>query len=189
MKHKITPEKTGEENSLPHCWSRECALSWMRSLCLLLSRPHAGKYHQPPTGHHTESDWNTCQANALRQTTFQQSVFALNIYSYCVFTTTFCSSSMTLQSLLFTLHLFTSFIHSVKLYSSSLCCAPPSVSYLPGDGEVVLSLAAGSYDQVALVQGLHHLLCLVETDIVEVGVGDHTLYIRWRDRQKVKNTL
>lgn len=42
---------------------------------------------------------------------------------------------------------------------------------------MILSLAAGSDDQVSLVQGLHHLLCLVETDIVEVGVGNHTLYI------------
>lgn len=57
------------------------------------------------------------------------------------------------------------------------------VSYFPGDGEVVLSLAAGSDDQVSLIQGLHHLLCLVETDIVKVGVGDHTLDICWRDRK------
>lgn len=62
-------------------------------------------------------------------------------------------------------------------------CTPLSVSYLPGDCEVVLSLAAGSDDQVSLVQGLHHFLCLVETDIVEVGVGDHTLYICWRQRE------
>lgn len=47
---------------------------------------------------------------------------------------------------------------------------------------MVLSLAAGSDDQVTLVQGLHHLLRLVETDIVEVGVGDHTLYICWREK-------
>lgn len=58
-----------------------------------------------------------------------------------------------------------------------------SMTYFPGDGEVVLSLAAGSDDQVSLVQGLHHLLCLVETDIVEVGMSDHTLYICWRDRE------
>lgn len=56
------------------------------------------------------------------------------------------------------------------------------VLYLPGDSEVVLSLAAGPDDQVALVQGLHHLLCLVEADVVEVGVGDHTLDVRWRRR-------
>lgn len=45
---------------------------------------------------------------------------------------------------------------------------------------MILSLAAGSDDQVSLVQGLHHFLRLVETDVVEVGVGDHTLYIRYR---------
>lgn len=56
------------------------------------------------------------------------------------------------------------------------------LSYLPGDCEVVLSLAAGPDDQISLVQGLHHLFCLVETDIVEVGVGDHTLYVCWRKR-------
>lgn len=52
------------------------------------------------------------------------------------------------------------------------------VSYLPCDSEVILSLAAGSDDQVSLVQGLHRLLCLVETYIVEVEMGNHTLYIR-----------
>lgn len=67
------------------------------------------------------------------------------------------------------------------------CCLPLSISYFPGDGEVVLSLAAGSDDQVTLVQGLHHLLRLVETDIVEVGVGDHTLYICWREKGNAKN--
>lgn len=51
---------------------------------------------------------------------------------------------------------------------------------------MVLSLAAGSDDQVTLVQGLHHLLRLVETDIVEVGVGDHTLYICWREKGNAK---
>lgn len=51
---------------------------------------------------------------------------------------------------------------------------------------MVLSLAAGSDDQVTLVQGLHHLLRLVETDIVEVGVGDHTLYICWREKGEHK---
>lgn len=40
---------------------------------------------------------------------------------------------------------------------------------------MVLSFAAGPDDQVSLVQSLHHLLCLVEADIVEVGVGDHSL--------------
>lgn len=49
--------------------------------------------------------------------------------------------------------------------------------YLPGDGQVILSFAAGSDDQVSLVQGLHHFLSLVKTDVVEVGVGDHTFYI------------
>ena len=48
---------------------------------------------------------------------------------------------------------------------------------------MVLSLAARSDDQVSLVQGLHHLLRLVETNIVEVGVGNHTLYICWRDKE------
>lgn len=47
---------------------------------------------------------------------------------------------------------------------------------------MVLSLAAGSDDQVSLVQTLHHLLCLVETNVVEVGVGNHTLYVCWTDR-------
>ena len=60
--------------------------------------------------------------------------------------------------------------------------------YLPGDGEVVLSFAAGSDDQVSLVQGLHHFLCLVEADVVEVWVGDHTLYIRWRGRGNIQMT-
>lgn len=36
-----------------HCWSRECAPSWRRSLCLLLSRPRAGRYRQPPATRHT----------------------------------------------------------------------------------------------------------------------------------------
>lgn len=49
---------------------------------------------------------------------------------------------------------------------------------------MILSLAAGPDDQVSLIQGLHHLLRLVETDIVKVGVGDHTLDICWRDRKK-----
>lgn len=40
-------------HSLLHYWSRECVLSWMRFLCLLLSHPHAGRCHQPPTKHHT----------------------------------------------------------------------------------------------------------------------------------------
>lgn len=57
-----------------------------------------------------------------------------------------------------------------------------SLFYLPGDGEVVLSLAAGPDDQVSLVQRLHHLLCLVEADVVEVWVGDHTLDVRCRRR-------
>lgn len=61
------------------------------------------------------------------------------------------------------------------------------LSYLPGDREVVLPLAAGSDDQVSLVQGLHHFLRLVETDIVEVGMGDHTLYICCRDRGKAQS--
>lgn len=63
------------------------------------------------------------------------------------------------------------------------------VAYFPGDSEVILSLAAGSDDQVSLIQGLHHLLCLVETDVMKVGVGDHTLDICWRDRKKnrIKN--
>lgn len=59
-------------------------------------------------------------------------------------------------------------------------CTGLSVPYLPGDGEVILSFAAGSDYQVTLVQGLHHLLRLVEADIVEVGVGNHTLYICWK---------
>lgn len=42
---------------------------------------------------------------------------------------------------------------------------------------MILPLAAGSDDQVSLIQGLHHLLCLVKADVVEVGVGDHTFYI------------
>lgn len=50
-------------------------------------------------------------------------------------------------------------------------------SYFPGDGQVILSLAAGSDDQVSLIQGLHHFLSLVKADVVEVGVGDHTFYI------------
>lgn len=72
---------------------------------------------------------------------------------------------------------------ALRLLSSSthsLCYTPTSVSYFPGDCEVVLSLAAGPDDQVSLVQGLHHLLCLVKTYIVEVGVGNNTLYICWR---------
>lgn len=59
-----------------------------------------------------------------------------------------------------------------------------SFSYLPSDGEMVLSLAAGSDDQVSLVQGLHHFLRLVKTDVVEVGVGDHTLYIRYKQKKQ-----
>lgn len=59
----------------------------------------------------------------------------------------------------------------------------PSVSYFPRDSQVVLSLAAGSDDQVSLVQRLHHLLCLIETDVVEVGMGDHTFYICWREKE------
>lgn len=55
-----------------------------------------------------------------------------------------------------------------------------AISHLPGDSEVVLSLAAGPDDQVSLVQCLHHLLCLVEADIVEVWVGDHSLDVRCR---------
>lgn len=54
--------------------------------------------------------------------------------------------------------------------------------YLPGYSEVVLSLAAGPDDQVSLVQGLHHLLRLVEADVVEVWVSDHTLDVRCRRR-------
>lgn len=54
--------------------------------------------------------------------------------------------------------------------------------YLPGYSEVVLSLAAGPDNQVSLVQGLHHLLCLVEADVVEVWVGDHALDVRCRRR-------
>lgn len=49
---------------------------------------------------------------------------------------------------------------------------------------MILSLAAGPDNQVSLVQGLHHLLSLVETDVVEVGVGDHALYIRYRKRKQ-----
>lgn len=70
-------------------------------------------------------------------------------------------------------HSFFVFEHSLK----RLCCL---FSYLPGDGEVILSLAAGSDDQVSLVQSLHHFLSLVKADVVEVGVGDHTFYIRCR---------
>lgn len=91
--------------------------------------------------------------------------------------------------LLFILRLSSSSLHSAVTfwcYSLLPCCLPLSISYFPGDGEVVLSLAAGSDDQVTLVQGLHHLLRLVETDIVEVGVGDHTLYICWREKGERK---
>lgn len=42
---------------------------------------------------------------------------------------------------------------------------------------MVLSFAAGPDDKVPLVQSLHHLLSLTKTDVVEVGVGDHTLYV------------
>lgn len=42
---------------------------------------------------------------------------------------------------------------------------------------MVLPFATRPDDQVSLVQSLHHLLSLVETDVVEVGMGDHTLYI------------
>lgn len=42
---------------------------------------------------------------------------------------------------------------------------------------MILSLAAGSDDQVSLIQGLHHFLSLVKADVVEVGVSDHTFYI------------
>lgn len=38
-------------------WSTECALSWKHSLCLLLSHPHAGICHQPPTNI-TSPSWN-----------------------------------------------------------------------------------------------------------------------------------
>lgn len=91
--------------------------------------------------------------------------------------------------LLFILRLSSSSLRSAVTfwcYSLLPCCLPLSISYFPGDGEVVLSLAAGSDDQVTLVQGLHHLLRLVETDIVEVGVGDHTLYICWREKGERK---
>lgn len=46
------------EKDLLHYWSTECAPSWMRSLCLLLSRPHADRCHQQPETHLTLSGWN-----------------------------------------------------------------------------------------------------------------------------------
>ena len=68
------------------------------------------------------------------------------------------------------------------LFRSPAClpaCLPAQGPDLPGDGEVVLSLAAGSDHHVSLVHGLHHLLGLPEVDVVEGGVGDHTLDVGW----------
>lgn len=38
---------------------------------------------------------------------------------------------------------------------------------LPGDSQVVLPFAARPDDHIPLVHGLHHLLCLLEADVVE----------------------
>ena len=64
------------------------------------------------------------------------------------------------------------------------CLHPGVLEYLPGDREVVLPLAAGPDDQVSLVQGLHHLLRLLEADVVEAWVGDHTLDVGCRERNR-----
>lgn len=57
-KHESVLSQRWEENSLLHYWSRVCAPSWMHSLCLPLSRPHADRYHQPPTKHPTGWGWD-----------------------------------------------------------------------------------------------------------------------------------
>lgn len=54
---------------------------------------------------------------------------------------------------------------------------------------MVLSLAAGPDDQVSLIQGLHHLLCLVEADVVKVWVGDHTLDVRCRRQSDTRRLV
>ena len=54
-----------------------------------------------------------------------------------------------------------------------------ALGHLPGDRQVVLPLAAGPDDEVALVHGLHHLLRLLEVDVVERRVGDHALDVRY----------
>lgn len=184
---------------LLHCWSTECAPSWRRSLCLLLSRPRAGRYRQPPATRHTvrlehetldiKIEWlHHLHTNVL--ICFFYNLLIVFLISPPVRSS--CSTSTTLWNLYYyylSCVFSSSSLHSAVTfwcYSLLPCCLPLSISYFPGDGEVVLSLAAGSDDQVTLVQGLHHLLRLVETDIVEVGVGDHTLYICWREKGERK---
>ena len=148
------------ENCLLQWGSRACVPSWMHSLCLLLSRPRAGRSRQRPTNHQSQT---LCPTNPNIQTT------VFDLLSFGSTSTTLWSNLLNLRPCIFP---------SILLDRDT-----PSVSYFPGDGEVVLSLAARSDDQVSLVQGLHHLLRLVETNIVEVGVGYHTLYIGWRDKE------
>lgn len=59
-----------------------------------------------------------------------------------------------------------------------------AISNLPSNSQVVLSLTAGPDDHISLVHGLHHLLCLLEVDVMERWVGYHPLdvgYREWKD--------
>lgn len=50
-----------------------------------------------------------------------------------------------------------------------------AITDFPGHCQVVLALAAWSDNHITLVHGLHHLFCLLEIDIMEGWVCDHSL--------------
>ncbi len=78
IKPKHMLKRKARKSSSLHCWSRVCALSWKRSLCLLLSRPHAGRYHQPPTKHHRVR-LNHVESNKLLILMFNDCIFYIKV--------------------------------------------------------------------------------------------------------------
>lgn len=52
--------------------------------------------------------------------------------------------------------------------------------YLPGDRQVVLTFAARPDHHITLIHRLHHLLCLLEVNVVERWVGNDTLNISYK---------